>query len=545
MNRVAHPLREPWVITAEGKAKVLGIYERAHELGLAARVAERQARIAAGEAFEHERRAELVGQVAVIYVDGPLMRKAGLFSDISGATSYEWIGRMCAETTELYQQGRARTALFVFNTPGGEAAGCGIAADAIRALTELMHVEGYAETQAASGGQWLISQCTRVSAHRQAFLGSLGVRSMVIDDSGFGEKVGIKEIEIVADGSPAKRNTPVDDAVLAREQKLVNDIFSVFVDAVATGRGVTVDEAQAKFGQGAQLIATDALEVGLIDEVADLDTVLARLQAVGTLNGPGVRAGTKTMQIKTKTPGASAPAVEGSDSEWQCKGCSQMMGASAERYCAHCMEGDEDEDEEGEDAKALAAAGLRGKTVSETRKKLVAFVASVLEASGTKTASAAIPAILSGAQAKEDLRVFKEKSEADAGTARAKAVSDKLAGAIAAGKLTLGVVSKECPLLSGAPKAKVRAALAAITTQDAASVVGAVVSAGVSEEFAASVDEWLESKGASALPTPHRQPGAADGEANAAVKPPAITLPGDLTGTPLSIDSVLKAAEKK
>jgi len=521
MTPVARPLREPWVITPEGKAKVLSVYEHAKQLGVAARIAERMERAEAGEAFANERNAEVRGGVAVVSIDGPLMRKADLFSDISGATSYQWISGICDEIEMLHAAGQVKAALFVFNTPGGEAAGCGVCGDRIRALAQVLPVEGYAETQAASGGQWLISQCPRVTAHRQAFLGSLGVRSMIVDTSEMEEKAGIEVLELVATGSPKKRNTPVDDAVIERAQTLIDDIFTVFIEAVATGRGVTVAEAQEKYGQGEQLIADKALEAGLIDEIADLESVLARLQAGDTHNGPAIRKG-MTMTMKNQSAAVAAPpAADSKDGEWNCKGCNQPMGASADAYCAHCMEGDDDEeDEEDEESKALAAAGLLGKTRKATRAGLAAFVSNVLEATSAKTGAAALAQVVAGARAKQELEAFRAQVEQKQASERAEGLAKGIATAIAAGRVTIGRVCKEVPLMLGASKAAARAALEAIpetlpqTDEDkaagkkptagwtAGAVVKALASVPISVEAAESVGEWLDAQASSALPRP-------------------------------------------
>ncbi len=108
-------------------------------------------------------------------------------------------------------------------------------------------------------------------------------------------------------------------------------------------------------------------------------------------------------------------------------------------------------------------------------------------------------------------------------------------------------MAKEIPILSGAPKAAIRANLAAIGetgSQDAATLIGAITAAACSEEFAASVEEWIDSKGASALPTAHRASSEADPKALNATAPP-VGLNGLPVGADLSMAAIQKAAEEK
>lgn len=485
----------------------------------------------------------IVNNVGVISVSGPLTNDSSEWAEfitaIFGGTQYASVWRALEMARSMSQVQRI---LVRFGTPGGDADGCGPLGRYIYETRQVKPIRAHVDTLCASAGIWLASQCEEITSVAEGELGSIGVRCSWIDVSKFDAQMGIERGECVSSLSPGKRSLPFDDEVKGRIQARIDDLAELFVDAVARGRDTDRETVITQYGAGDVMIASRALEAGLVDEVCDFNQALAAFAAAPTIS-PEARAAARaerkasTMSIKPKA-GSEDTTAAGP----RCAKCdADVNGKSV--YCATCYDDEPDGDEE---AKALAAAGLRGKTRSETRGKLASFAMSVLEATGAKTGAAAIVKVISAIKAEGDLATFVAESEKASAAARAKSVSDKLASAIASGKVTMGMVSKEVPILSGAPKAKVRESLAAIATQDTSSVVGAVVSAGVSEEFAASVDEWLESKGASSLPTPHRQPGAADGAANAAVKPPAITLPGDLTGTPLSIDSILqKAAEKK
>ena len=58
-----------------------------------------------------------------------------------------------------------------------------------------------------------------------------------------------------------------DGKAIVREE--LDALHEIFVDAIASGRDTTVEKVNADFGQGATLLAEEALKRGMIDTVAD------------------------------------------------------------------------------------------------------------------------------------------------------------------------------------------------------------------------------------------------------------------------------------
>jgi ClpP class serine protease len=403
---IPYPLRGDWLITEEGADLILSVWKTAHTVGQTERIAlalEQRG----GQPFNNDRRCSVNDGIAVMEIDGPLMRKAELFSDISGATSYQWIG---ATVDQLRADPNVRKVVIKVNSPGGEAAGVGECAEKIARLAAEKHVEGYVETQAASAALWLLVQCSHVTAHATAQIGWIGAVRRLRDTSAQDQKEGVRELEFVSKGAEKKRTTPLDKAVMDRVQRGVDKWGSLFTEAVAKGRGVTTDKVLSDFGGGDGMFADRALTVGLIDAIGDLESTFAGLAGVAPAGGitraSRVRAGA-SMKTENDTTAAAASAAAGAADapEWQCAGCNEMMGPSAKAYCAKCSEDDGDEDGEDEDeAKAL---GLDGKALASVRRArmvdLAGFEASVLEATGAKTRAQALALIANGAAALEQL----------------------------------------------------------------------------------------------------------------------------------------------
>jgi ClpP class serine protease len=172
----------------------------------------------------------MVGSVAVITIDGPLSRRASWWSEMLEIPTYDAIW----SALELVDRdGGIKAALLRFNTPGGEADGCGELADYVAAVASRKPLVAYVEGLCASAGIWLASQCTRIVGHETSEEGSIGVRWTLWDFSEAYASVGIKQREIVSELSPAKRGTPVDDEVVARIQTRANDLAEIFANAVA------------------------------------------------------------------------------------------------------------------------------------------------------------------------------------------------------------------------------------------------------------------------------------------------------------------------
>lgn len=124
----------------------------------------------------------------------------------------------------------------------------------------------YMESTCCSGGVYIASSADEQYANRNTTTGSIGVIISTYDMSGLYEKLGIKEVNIVsADnkdmGSAGKPMTSEQKAIY---QSVVDEAYNQFVNIVAQGRDMSVDEVK-KLADGRIYTATQALENGLID----------------------------------------------------------------------------------------------------------------------------------------------------------------------------------------------------------------------------------------------------------------------------------------
>jgi len=170
--------------------------------------------------------------------------------------------------------------LLVSDSPGGEIGGVDTLARAVADAARRKLVIGFADDLAASAAYWVLSQASKVYANPVARVGSIGTYAVIADWSGFFEAAGVK-VHVIRAGQfkgAGVVGTPIEKEQIAEFQRTVDSVNAEFLRAVARGRRLPMGRVK-ELADGRVHIAADALKLGLIDEVADLDSVLSRLKA--------------------------------------------------------------------------------------------------------------------------------------------------------------------------------------------------------------------------------------------------------------------------
>jgi protease-4 len=128
---------------------------------------------------------------------------------------------------------------------------------------------------AASGGYWIASTSNRIFASETTITGSIGVFSLFPTFENTVEKLGIRSDGVGTNALSGAFNqfaeiNPVWEQMLVHS---VNHTYDKFLELVAEGRGMTVEEAD-KVGQGRVWTGAQALEHGLIDAIGGLDEAI-------------------------------------------------------------------------------------------------------------------------------------------------------------------------------------------------------------------------------------------------------------------------------
>jgi ClpP class serine protease len=226
-----------------------------------------------GRPLDNTRRVTTRGGVAKIPVEGTIMRRASLFTEMSGGVSTEAIAK---DFIAAYNDATVHSILFVFDSPGGEAHGIGELAETIREKRDLgeKRIEAYCDGDCCSAAYFLASATSKITTDARATVGSIGTVVRVKNPDAFKTKT---HLEFVSAQSPKKRVDPNTEAGREAIQSWINDMGAEFIQAVADNRGVTVEKVLEDFGQGFVMTGRKAVAAGMADEIGSEEGVLAAL----------------------------------------------------------------------------------------------------------------------------------------------------------------------------------------------------------------------------------------------------------------------------
>lgn len=144
------------------------------------------------------------------------------------------------------------------NSGGGQIAGMFGTMAKIKAMKT--PITGVVEGLTASAAYGVMSQTDKIVAKaRDSRIGSVGVVIETYTDE--------NAVTITNSDSPKKHPDLSTEEGRAVQQAELNDIFDLFAEGIAEGRGVENSVVRKDFGQGGMFLAEKALSAGMIDEI--------------------------------------------------------------------------------------------------------------------------------------------------------------------------------------------------------------------------------------------------------------------------------------
>lgn len=192
------------------------------------------------------------GRFARIHVVGPL--SCGSDSWWEGVDTY-------ALASAIIDEARLGVPVELsIDSPGGSVVGMDDLLAAIAEARTMVPVSAYARGSCQSAALWAAVACSPFRASPLAVIGSVGI--IFIDREG------------AAPGTVRVTNTGASLKGLGAAEApemfaaIANANAAIFHQTIADGRGLTLDDAIGRFGDGRVYSAQEALGLGLIDEVA-------------------------------------------------------------------------------------------------------------------------------------------------------------------------------------------------------------------------------------------------------------------------------------
>lgn len=219
-------------------------------------------------------------EIAIVYAVGEIRGgKSG--SDIMGSET------MVKLIKEAYTSDNVKAIVLRVNSPGGD----GTASDIIWHEIEQAKKAGKIVVTsmgdyAASGGYYISCNSNYIIAQPNTLTGSIGVFGVVPSF----QRALKNKLGVTVDGVSTNKHSdaggtmrPMNAEELAVYQEFIDDFYGVFTQRVADGRGME-QSAVDEIGQGRVWAGSDALKIGLVDALGNIDDAVAKAAELAKLD---------------------------------------------------------------------------------------------------------------------------------------------------------------------------------------------------------------------------------------------------------------------
>lgn len=206
-------------------------------------------------------------KIAVLYTDGEIVDGKQL-TGVAG-------DRFAKEIDKIRADKGIKALVLRVNSPGGSV----LASEKIKHeldLLEIPVIASYGEL-AASGGYWISNGCDKIFSDATTLTGSIGVFGLIPEASKTLKDVahvGVFSAKSHKHADMMRLTRPFDQTEYNYMLRSIEAIYDKFTTIVAEGRGLEktrVDE----IGQGRVWTGSDALAIGLVDEIGTLQDAIA------------------------------------------------------------------------------------------------------------------------------------------------------------------------------------------------------------------------------------------------------------------------------
>lgn len=216
--------------------------------------------------------------LATINIKGSLVNSDSPYLQYYGMIGYPEIRAAllsAAEDQEVTQ------ILLDIDSGGGAVSGVDDTAKLIRLVNDRVKpVTAYTDGAMCSAAYWLGCSAGEVFASKGAIVGSIGVIATHKEYSEAYKKEGVG-VTVVRAGkfkALANSNEKLTEAGKAQLQKIVDASYTVFVEHVASMRGVSPVFADTQMADGQEFIGQASVDVGLVDAIKTFDALITDLK---------------------------------------------------------------------------------------------------------------------------------------------------------------------------------------------------------------------------------------------------------------------------
>lgn len=224
-------------------------------------------------------------EIAVYYAEGDIVQDPKA-ATMFGNNNYIASRKVCKDLEDLMNDDNVKAVVVRINSGGGDAYASEQMWHQMSELRKVKPVVVSMGDYAASGAYYMSAPASWIVAQPNTLTGSIGIFAVIPDLSGLvTTKLGVRFDEVKTNRNSNFGNLmarPFNAEEKAMLQASVNRGYSLFRQRVAEGRRLPVESVE-KIAQGRVWLATDALNIKLVDQLGGIDDAVKKAAQLAKL----------------------------------------------------------------------------------------------------------------------------------------------------------------------------------------------------------------------------------------------------------------------
>lgn len=224
-------------------------------------------------------------EIAVYYAEGDIVQNPKA-ATMFGNNNYIASRKVCKDLEDLMNDDDVKAVVVRINSGGGDAYASEQMWHQMSELRKVKPVVVSMGDYAASGAYYMSAPASWIVAQPNTLTGSIGIFAVIPDLSGLvTTKLGVRFDEVKTNRNSTFGNLmarPFNAEEKAMLQASVNRGYNLFRQRVADGRRLPVESVE-KIAQGRVWLATDALNIKLVDQLGGIDDAVKKAAQLAKL----------------------------------------------------------------------------------------------------------------------------------------------------------------------------------------------------------------------------------------------------------------------
>lgn len=224
-------------------------------------------------------------KIAIYYASGDIVQDPKA-ATMFGNNDYIASRKVCKDLEKLMNDDDVKAVVVRINSGGGDAYASEQMWHQMSELRKVKPVVVSMGDYAASGAYYMSAPASWIVAQPNTLTGSIGIFAVIPDFSGLvTTKLGVRFDEVKTNRHSTFGNLmarPFNAEETAMLQASVNRGYSLFRQRVADGRHLTIESVE-KIAQGRVWLATDALNIKLVDQLGGIDDAVKKAAELAKL----------------------------------------------------------------------------------------------------------------------------------------------------------------------------------------------------------------------------------------------------------------------